>query len=499
MAQNSLGDGRALDSSTSSLGRENLRGNLPSGVRNNQIRNTSVLQGRSFGQGFGHNDDASLRLLQDAAGESDASYNDALNNSTWYWDHWSQQSTQFLKQDRSYFNPSFVDNWSTLPKTMSEGRTIRSYSHEWNEKDAANFSGEGTLSYDNWSKLQQKQYHLGEVLGSGYQTPKLDTSPIPVGDFDSNNVRGYFSASPLSGVSLETIQRPTTALGFSAWDSARALEDDESGIGMNTLVKVWRSQESTLDNGLIENRLSVPDQYINLLDELEFRAQEAIESDGVESTTLDWLDEEYANLQDELAGILIDESDAFNTETEDTDEKNLEDLAVEEIFSALRHGEQISTFSGVQNSRFNELTRLGETALAKGEYFLAQKRFDQALQFIPGHPMATAGLAHANIGAGLYLSASHVLHSLLSFQPEMIDVEYGRHLLPPKLELVRAGIAAKNRLDSERDGGAYAFLLAYIGHQIQDEEMLQLGLESLEQHAGENDRFATMLRAIWEK
>jgi len=499
MAQTSLGDGRALDSSTSSLGRENLRENLPNGVRNNQIRNGSVLQGRSFSQGFGHNDDASLRLLQDAAGESDASYDETLNNSTWYWDHWSQQSTQFLKQDRSYFNPTFIDNWSTLPQSMSEGRTIRSYSHEWNEKDAAKYGGEGELSYDNWSQLQQKQHQLGEVLGSGYQTPKLDTSPLPVGDFDSNNVRGYLSASPLSGVSLETLQRPTTALGFTAWDSARALEDDESGIGMNTLVKAWRSQESTLDYGLIENRISVPDQYINLLDELELRAQEAVENDGIESTTLDWLDEEYADLQDELAGTPIDEFDSVNIESETTEESDLEELAVEEIFSALRHGEQIDTFSGVQNSRFNELARLGESALAKGEYFLAQKRFDQALQFIPGHPMATAGLAHANIGAGLYLSASHVLHSLLSFQPEMIDVEYGHHLLPPRVELVRAGIAAKNRLDTERDGSAYAFLLAYIGHQIQDEEMLQLGLEALEEHAGENDRFVAMLRAIWEK
>lgn len=496
MAQTSLGDGRALDSSTSSLGRENAQENLPTGVRNNQIRNGSVLQGQSFSQGFGHNDDASLRLLQDAAGMSDASYDKVLNNSTWYWDHWSQQSTQFLKQDRSYFNPTFIDNWSTLPKAMSEGRTIRSYSHEWNEKDAENHGGDGELSYNNWSQLQQKQHQLGEVLGSGYQTPKLDSSPLPVGDFNSNNVRGYFSASPLSGVSLETLQRPTTALGFTAWDSARALEDDESGIGMNSLVKAWRSQENTLDYGLIENRISVPDQYINLLDELKLRAQEEVESDGIETTTLDWLNEEYADLQDELAGLPTDELDALNKEPE---EKELEELAVEEIFSALRHGEQIDTFSGVQNSRFNELARLGENALSKGEYFLAQKRFDQALQFIPGHPMATAGLAHANIGAGLYLSASHVLHSLLSFQPEMIDVKYGQHLLPLKIELVRAGIAAKNRLDSERDGSAYAFLLAYIGHQIDDEEMLQLGLKSLEEHAGENDRFVKMLQTIWKK
>ncbi|MGY8752752.1 MAG: hypothetical protein ACKVIO_02545 [Phycisphaerales bacterium] len=497
VAQNSLGSGNALDSNTSSLGTTNYSHSIPNGVRNSQIREGSLLQGRNFNDGIGRTDDASLRLLQDAANDSDTSYAAALENSPWYWDNWSSQSTQFLKQDRSYFNPTFIDNWSTLPQQMSEGRTLRSYSHEWNKKDAEKFGGQGELSYNNWSSLQKDQHRLGEVLGSGYQSATIDASPLPVGEFNSEITRGYLTASSLSGISLETLQRPTSALGFTAWDSARVLEDNQEGLGMNTLINAWRTDESQLDYGNIENRISVPDQYINLLDEIALRAQNAVDNDGFDTTTIEWLDEEYGDLQDELAGLGT--NDVFGEEEEDTedDTEELEALATDEIFGSLRHGEHINSFSGVENSRFNELVQQGEAALAKGEYFLSQKRFNRALQFIRGHPMATSGLAHANLGAGLYLSASHILHSLLSFQPEMIDVLYGPQLLPPRIELIRAGVAAKNRLDSVRDGSTYAFLLAYIGHQIKDEEMLALGLSELEKHADEKDRLVPMLLSIW--
>ena len=163
----------------------------------------------------------------------------------------------------------------------------------------------------------------------------------------------------------------------------------------------------------------------------------------------------------------------------------------------LRHGEKLTQLSGVQNTRFNEIMRVAEMHLAKGEYFLAQRKFNQALRFIPGHPLATAGLAHSNLGAGLHLSAGNVLQSVLSFQPEMIDVRYEANLLPPRIELVRAGVTASQRLDQERDGAIYAFLLAYIGHQLDDEEMLNKGLAALGQHVEEGDPFIPLLQRIW--
>ena len=79
----------------------------------------------------------------------------------------------------------------------------------------------------------------------------------------------------------------------------------------------------------------------------------------------------------------------------------------------------------------------------------------------------------------------------------MIDVMYDPQLLPPRLELVRAGVAIQQRLEEKRDGMAYAFLLAYIGHQIHDEEMLTKGIEALERGGEDKDPFVPLLRRIW--
>jgi hypothetical protein len=97
----------------------------------------------------------------------------------------------------------------------------------------------------------------------------------------------------------------------------------------------------------------------------------------------------------------------------------------------------------------------------------------------------------------MYLSAALVLQSLLSLQPEMIDVEYESYLLPPRLKLVRAAVTIQARIDQERDGGTYAFLLAYIGHQLHDVEMVVRGLETLERRTGDSDPFVRLLKSIW--
>ncbi len=167
VAQEALGDGRALDSSTSSQGRLNLQKNLPVGVRNKDMRQSGVLMGRDFNEGIGrgYSDTAGMRLLSDAANsDNESDYLDTLYNTPWYWNNWSTPSAQWLSQgDRSYFNPTFIDNWSTAPKQMSLGRNIRTYSHAWSAESAKKYSGEGESSYPNtWTKRQIDQYGLGQ-------------------------------------------------------------------------------------------------------------------------------------------------------------------------------------------------------------------------------------------------------------------------------------------------------------------------------------------------
>jgi len=507
-SQTALGSGDALDSSTSSLGRVNQLQHLPTGVLNNQINRSSVLNGRGFNEGIGrgYSDTVGLQLLADATDDGGDAYENALYNSPWYWNNWNQQSAQFLAQgDTSYFNPNFIDQWATAPQQMTSGRAIRSYSHEWNEKDARRFGGRGELEHtDEWSTRQVDQYRLGQVLGSGSLPESLDTSPIPVGIHRTNESIGYLAASPMTGVSLETSERPTTALGFTAWDAARVEQDSESGIGSDRLIQPWRTQENRLEQNPVNAQVDVSDQYNSVLQTVADRAAEETDVNPVEDTqSMAWLENQYLQLQIDLAGIPF-----IGDETEDgeivefptyEDSEELSEETIEILAAALRHGERISQFSGQSNTRFDELVQLGEMELAKGNYFDSQRRFNQALQFIPGHPLATAGLGHAKIGAGLYLSAGYILQSLLSFQPEMIDVSYDSSLLPPRIELVRAAVTVRNRLDVERDAGTYAFLLAYLGHQIQDEEMVQQGLDTLEMYTDTTDPLVHLLRSIWIK
>ena len=497
-AQEALGRGDALDSSTSVLGKVNSPNTLPSGVRNNEIRGSNVMYGRGFNEGIGRSSNSEMWLIQDAANSGEEEYLDALNNSPWYWNNWNQQSAQFLIQgDRSYFNPRFVDEWSTSPQQMHTGRSIRTYSHGWDEESAKKYAGESDLEYpDEWSNRQVEQFRLGQVLGSGYQTPSADTSPLPVGSYQSQNTIGYLAASPLSGVSLETSLHPTSVLGLTAWDAARAYEDTQAGIAPNSLVNAWRTQENRLDYTSHQNRVSVPDQYNNLLETIANRAIEVVEDQTSETVSKDWLDNQYSLLQHKLLGMelekKIEEEDEPTIETKDVEEE-----AIKVIAAALRHGERISHFGSKYQTRFDELVQQGEEQLATGAYFLSGQRFNHALRLIPGHPLATAGLGHANIGAGLYLSAGHVLQSLLSFQPEMIDVMYDPQLLPTRIDLVRSAVTIGLRLDEKRDGATYAFLLAYIGHQLNDLDMVQRGLNVLEASTDKHDPLVPLLKSIW--
>ena len=498
--QDALGRGDSLDASSSLLGRTNALNDLPLGTRNNELRRNGILRGRSFDNDIGRFSSDELMFITDAMNKGgEEAYLEALYNSPWYWNNWDQQSAQFLTQgDVSFFNPSFIDDWADSPRQMHVGRSIRSYSHEWDPKTAGEYGGEGELEYPvHWSRRQVEQYRLGQVLGSGYQTPSSDNSPLPVGKYQNRQVVGYLSASPLSGVTLEVGQNANSALGFTAWDAARAAEDEKDPTSDSTsIIQAWRTEENHLDQGAIDYRVVVSNQYNAVLETMLRALVEA--TDETESgQTANWLDEQYALLQYQLAGIPYVPED--NEEEEYVEEQVVEEEVVDEIGFVLRHGESIGQLSSGHETRFNELVRIGEQKLALGEYFLAEKRFNQALRFVPGHPLATAGLGHSNIGAGMYLSAAHVLQSLISIQPEMIDVVYESQLLPPRIELVRAAVAIQSRLEEERDGGTYAFLLAYIGHQLHERDMIERGLHALESRTGNSDPIVRLLKTIWLK
>jgi len=122
----------------------------------------------------------------------------------------------------------------------------------------------------------------------------------------------------------------------------------------------------------------------------------------------------------------------------------------------------------------------GETFLSDGQFFDAEDRFLRALAASPMDPLASVGRAHAQLGAGLYLSAASNLHSLFAEHPEMIGARYQRALLfsdarsDAITKQMRADIASPDTLLG-RDA---ALLLAYVGYQRGDRAALEEGVKA---------------------
>lgn len=166
------------------------------------------------------------------------------------------------------------------------------------------------------------------------------------------------------------------------------------------------------------------------------------------------------------------------------------------ILPALRHGERIGRLAPEGESRFAELFQSAEAHLESGQYFLAEQDFNRALRLMPSHPLAQAGAGHAQLGANLYRSAALTLQRLLLNHPEMIDVRYESNLMPWDERIAEMIDELTVRLDSERDRVPASFLLAYLGHQQDDREMVETNLDRLEELRAD-DPLVALLRAVW--
>ena len=141
--------------------------------------------------------------------------------------------------------------------------------------------------------------------------------------------------------------------------------------------------------------------------------------------------------------------------------------------------------------------KAGEQLLADGRFFGAEERFTRALAQRPGDTIADAARIHAQIGAGLYVSAALNLRAHFEEHPETIGMRFSRRLLPQgtRLSVVIAQVQDKiARKGSIR--GESALLLAYLGHQTQDAILMLEGLDAMERLLPD-DHLAPILRTIW--
>lgn len=175
----------------------------------------------------------------------------------------------------------------------------------------------------------------------------------------------------------------------------------------------------------------------------------------------------------------------------------LDRIGFEEIAQVLRHGEEVQHFHPrAEQTRFSELVRTGEEAMATGEYFTAERRFQRAVHLTPGHPLASIGLAHAQLGAELDGSAAANLQRILIRHPEMIDTRYDADLLPLTEHLTATKERLIGNVRDGRDVEASGFLLAYLGHQLDDRSAVEEGLRAYSK-TRRDDPLAMLLHRIW--
>lgn len=171
-------------------------------------------------------------------------------------------------------------------------------------------------------------------------------------------------------------------------------------------------------------------------------------------------------------------------------------ISVQDVAQVLRHGRTVSELGRDDKRRVDELVKQGEAALRSGDYFIAERRFEQAQSLASDNPLTEVGIAHSQLGSGLYLSASLTLRNLFESFPELIDTRYDRALLPAQDRLDRALEIIRDRAFRGDDVPSYGLLMAYIGHQVSDRKMVEEGL-SLLRGTEKLDRSRELLGAVW--
>ncbi|MEM9372394.1 MAG: hypothetical protein AAGA55_02010 [Planctomycetota bacterium] len=157
---------------------------------------------------------------------------------------------------------------------------------------------------------------------------------------------------------------------------------------------------------------------------------------------------------------------------------------------------------------YSEHMRTGERLIMAERYFDAEERFARALGMRPGDQAAQIGRAHAQLGAGLVISASVNLRQLLTEHPEIISTRYAGRLLPGADRVDRLIDVLRERAGVvvvEGEGfedvsvrRSSAFLLAYLGYQNERPEVVRQGLELLTEIGAADDRgFANVLHQVW--
>ncbi len=172
-------------------------------------------------------------------------------------------------------------------------------------------------------------------------------------------------------------------------------------------------------------------------------------------------------------------------------------LTPEEEVLLLRHGKRIARLDAQNADRSEQIMAMAAQQMAKGRPFEAERLFALAAGIGGGNPMASIGLANAQVAAGLSLAAGLTLRRTFRNNPELIDARYDQPLVASdELQHATATSAARAAERSPGDAASYGLVIAYIGHQVGDAELVSQGLALMAGEAHDQE-LVKLLDAIW--
>ncbi len=319
----------------------------------------------------------------------------------------------------------------------------------------------------------------GTLMGSlrstsAYTAARPSTPTILAAGQDESGRRFGVTASALEGIRLQELELP-------AWMAA------EQGVPSATGIPSRVNPESTA-RPISPTRTS----YDEVLERL--RAGAAPTPPGVD-TKPDW-QQRLDEIRERLAPT--NEPGSIDGAAEPT---SFSPEVLELIRRAGGRADTLIAESSGRSDPYADHVRQAQDLLGTGRFFDAEERFTRALSLRGGDVPAQVGRLHAQLGAGMYLSASLNLRSLVAKHPEVTGVRYGPRLLPSNERLT--GIASTLRANArEESAGALrresALLLAYLGAQTGDRTLVREGLDAFGVNASPRDRMLVdLLRGVW--
>ncbi|MCH2137122.1 MAG: hypothetical protein MK101_11180 [Phycisphaerales bacterium] len=538
VAQNALGGGHALDANPSATG-----------GRFNQAKagrfNLGPAQPRSFTQSFSPATNAQFRQHNiDNVGQRLVT--ESLNNNPWYWQNagslftemltaGSGAASSFAAQQQGQYNPFFYDQWETPGGRMrlAAGQRLSGLASPLDATPAEPRPGStgNVLQVPTGGSTFLQDDHLGTMVRAGRETWRGEQAQRLAGEgMASDKTPVRYLISPLRGMTQIPQQASPQDIGLNDWDTSRMFADRMSSRPMAAPGRAWNARFASLrmDPGRLDSQqmtTSAPGLMRPVMQAVADRYKTLRPAEGSTEAALADLDRQYSRMRSavirggdaplsellaqfdqEIEDATAGQRDATGATDETSDEADeasgqiepgtVSGLTPAEFNLILKHGQRVATLSSGDRTRFDDLVAAGEKALREGEYLYADRRFSRALRFIPGQPLATAGLVSAQVGGGLYLSAALTLKSLLGFQPEMIDVRFDAQLLPKAADLDRAISILTGRLSEGQDLDRYGLILAWIGHQIDREQLVTAGLDAMLK-SGRDVHFTNRLEQIW--